>query len=74
LPQIAALADAHFVVEKSETLGRTLATLHRLDEGKGRVDEIARMIGGVTIGQATRRAAEELLKTRARGAALAKGS
>jgi DNA repair protein RecN (Recombination protein N) len=70
LPQIAALADAHFVIEKGETKGRTRATARRLQDGKERVDEIARMIGGVTIGQATRRAAEELLT--ARTAALSK--
>jgi DNA repair protein RecN (Recombination protein N) len=64
LPQIAALADTHFVIEKSETKGRTRATARRLSGGKERVDEIARMIGGVTVGQATRRAAEELLTAR----------
>jgi DNA repair protein RecN (Recombination protein N) len=64
LPQIAALADAHFVVEKAEKKGRTHATLHRLDEG-ARVDEIARMLGGVTVGKAARKAAEELLTARA---------
>jgi DNA repair protein RecN (Recombination protein N) len=64
LPQIAALADAHFVIEKSEAKGRTKATLHRLAEGAARVDEIARMIGGVTVGKAARRAAEELLAAR----------
>jgi DNA repair protein RecN (Recombination protein N) len=63
LPQIAALADAHFVVEKTEKKGRTHATLHRLDEG-ARVEEIARMLGGVTVGKAARKAAEELLTAR----------
>jgi DNA repair protein RecN (Recombination protein N) len=64
LPQIAALADTHFVVEKSETKGRTHATLHRLEDSKARVDEIARMLGGVTVGKAARKAAEELLTAR----------
>ncbi len=64
LPQIAALADAHFVIEKSEAKGRTLAALRRVEDGPGRIDEIARMIGGVTVGQAARRAAEELLTAR----------
>jgi DNA repair protein RecN (Recombination protein N) len=64
LPQIAALADAHFVIEKSEVKGRTLATLRKLAGGPARVDEIARMIGGVTVGKAARRAAEELLAAR----------
>jgi DNA repair protein RecN (Recombination protein N) len=64
LPQIAALADTHFVVEKSEDLGRTHVTLRRLEDGKARVDEVARMLGGVTVGKAARRAAEELLTAR----------
>jgi DNA repair protein RecN (Recombination protein N) len=64
LPQIAALADAHFVIEKSEENGRTLAALRRVEDGAARIDEIARMIGGVTVGQAARRAAEELLTAR----------
>lgn len=68
LPQIAALADTHFVIEKSEVKGRTRTTLRRVEDGPARVDEIARMIGGVTIGQAARRAAEELLTAR-RGSA-----
>jgi DNA repair protein RecN (Recombination protein N) len=64
LPQIAALADAHFVIEKSEAKGRTLASLRRVEDGPARIDEIARMIGGVTVGQAARHAAEELLTAR----------
>ncbi len=64
LPQIAALADTHFVIEKAEMKGRTRATLHKLEGGAARVDEIARMIGGVTVGKAARRAAEELLAAR----------
>jgi DNA repair protein RecN (Recombination protein N) len=64
LPQIAALADAHFVIEKSEAKGRTLASLRRVEDGPARIDELARMIGGVTVGQAARQAAEELLTAR----------
>ncbi len=63
LPQIAALADAHFVVDKSESSGRTHTTVRRLDAAE-RVDEIARMIGGLTVGEAARRAAAELLASR----------
>jgi DNA repair protein RecN (Recombination protein N) len=64
LPQIAALADSHFVIEKSEAKGRTVTALRRVQDGPARIDEIARMIGGVTVGQAARRAAEELLTAR----------
>jgi DNA repair protein RecN (Recombination protein N) len=60
LPQIAALADAHFVVDKSEARGRTSTTVKRLGSTE-RVDEIARMIGGIRVGDAARRAAAELL-------------
>ena len=61
LPQIAALADTQFVVGKSEAKGRTHTTVRRLTDDE-RIDEIARMIGGVRVGEAARRAAEEMLK------------
>jgi DNA repair protein RecN (Recombination protein N) len=60
LPQIAAQADAHFVVDKTESSGRTQTTVRRLSKAD-RVDEIARMIGGVKVGAAARRAAAEML-------------
>jgi len=60
LAQIAALADAHFVVDKQERDDRTYATVRKL-EPKQRVDEVARMIGGVKVGAAARKAAEELM-------------
>ena len=60
LPQIAALADAQFVVGKTESKGRTHTTVRRL-QAPERIEEIARMIGGVKVGDASRRAAEELL-------------
>ncbi len=61
LPQIAAQADVHFVVGKTEQRGRTTTTLRRLKDSE-RVDELARMIGGVRIGDAARRAASEMLR------------
>jgi DNA repair protein RecN (Recombination protein N) len=63
LPQIAALCDHHFVIDKTERRGRTTSTVKRLDD-KERVDEIARMIGGVKVGEAARRAAVELLSAK----------
>lgn len=63
LPQIAALADHHFVVGKTEAKGRTTSTVKRLSE-RERIDEIARMIGGVKVGEAARRAALELLSAK----------
>jgi DNA repair protein RecN (Recombination protein N) len=61
LPQIAALADTHFVVHKTEHRGRTMTTVRKLTEAE-RVDEVARMIGGLKVGDAARRAAEEMLR------------
>jgi DNA repair protein RecN (Recombination protein N) len=60
LPQIAALAAAHFVVDKSEGRGRTHTSVRRLLPAE-RVDEIGRMIGGIKVGEAARRAAAEML-------------
>jgi DNA repair protein RecN (Recombination protein N) len=61
LPQIAAFADAHFLVEKGEKAGRVCATVRKLDD-RERVEEIARMAGGEHITVSTRRHARELLK------------
>ena len=60
LPQIAALADVHFLVDKTEEKERTLTRVRRLSEAE-RVTEIARMIGGVKVGDAAKKAARELL-------------
>ena len=60
LPQIAALAESQFVVGKSEVKGRTVSTLRKLRD-RERIDEIARMIGGVKVGDAAKRTAEEML-------------
>lgn len=60
LPQIAALADAHFRVEKYEEAGRTETRVERLGS-EGRKDEVARMLGGLTVTARTRAAAQELL-------------
>ena len=65
LPQIAALADAHYVVDKHEGRDRTSTSVRRLTE-KERVDEIARMLGGIRVGDAARKAAAELLGARSR--------
>jgi DNA repair protein RecN (Recombination protein N) len=61
LPQIAAMADAHFVVQKDVEKGRTFTRVQRLLD-RERVDEVARMLGGVKITEQTRRHAEELVR------------
>jgi len=63
LPQIAALSDTHFVVGKTEAKGRTTSFVRHLSDAE-RVEEIARMIGGVKVGDAAKKAAVELLSAR----------
>jgi DNA repair protein RecN (Recombination protein N) len=60
LPQIAALAGAHFRIEKSAA-GRTALTTVEALEGDGVVSELVRMLGADASDGAARRHAEELL-------------
>jgi DNA repair protein RecN (Recombination protein N) len=60
LPQIAAFADQHFLIEKSERGGRTQTGV-RLMEPKERVEEIARMLSGATLTETSLRHAEQML-------------
>ena len=60
LPQIAALASAHFRIEKSAEADTTLATVEALD-ADGVVSELCRMLGAEESDEAARRHAEELL-------------
>ena len=60
LPQIAKFGDHHFRIAKTVAGGRTRTTIEPLD-GKGRIEEIARMLGGETIGDQTLAHARELL-------------
>lgn len=60
LPQIAAMADCHFSVEKSERDGRTFTLLQTLDR-PARVDEVARLTAGEKLTDAARQSAGELL-------------
>ena len=59
-PQIASKADAHFLISKQETNGRTESTVAMLDQ-QGRVNEISRIISGITVSEKQRNAAEDLL-------------
>jgi DNA repair protein RecN (Recombination protein N) len=59
LPQIAAYADQHFHVEKTELAGRTETHVHRLN-AVARKDELARMLGGHATSKAKAHAAELL--------------
>ncbi|MCS6861967.1 MAG: DNA repair protein RecN [Abditibacteriales bacterium] len=60
LPQIARYADAHFSVRKDTTEERTTVTVTRLSEQE-RVHELARMLGGAQVTEATLRHAAELV-------------
>ena len=59
LPQIAAYADHHFQVEKTELAGRTETHVRKLT-GTARKDELARMLGGHATSKAKAHAAELL--------------
>jgi DNA repair protein RecN (Recombination protein N) len=61
LPQIAAFADQHFLIEKSQRAGRTQTGV-RLMEPKERVEEIARMLSGASLTETSLRHAEQMLK------------
>ena len=61
LPQIAKFGSSHFCISKSVTGGRTRTKIQPLDKDQ-RVEELARMLGGVEITQATLAHARELLK------------
>ena len=61
LPQLAALADTHLLIAKSERDGRTYTSVTPLDF-EGRKRELARIIGGTNITETTLRSAEEMLR------------
>ena len=65
LPQIAARGATQFRIEKSVRGNRTITSVERLD-AEGRVDEVARMIGGAAITEPVRASARELLETAAK--------
>ena len=60
LPQLAAMADTHFSVEKGERGGRTYTEVRRLDREQRR-RELARLTGGSHVSQTMLDGAEELL-------------
>jgi DNA repair protein RecN (Recombination protein N) len=60
LPQVAAQADAQWQVSKGAQNGTTLSSIRTLAPEE-RIEEIARMLGGVTITETTRKHAAEML-------------
>ncbi len=60
LPQIARFGDHHFKISKETDAGRTYTTIEPID-GESRINEIARMLGGVKISKKTLDHAKEML-------------
>lgn len=61
LPQIAAMADAHFLIEKSVEHAATVSRIHALKEDES-IEELARMLGGVKITDTVLENAREMKK------------
>jgi DNA repair protein RecN (Recombination protein N) len=59
--QIVSLADQHYYIYKEEVAGRTETRLRELS-GEERVEEIARILGGMQVTDAQRESARELMK------------
>ena len=60
LPQIAALGDVHFAVEKLVEAGRTKTQIRRLEDAE-RAQQVATLISGAEITEATLKSARELM-------------
>ena len=61
LPQIAAMADAHFLIEKSVENTSTVSRIYKLSEEQS-ISELARMLGGVEITDTVMQSAKEMKK------------
>ncbi|MCX7846321.1 MAG: DNA repair protein RecN, partial [Dictyoglomaceae bacterium] len=61
LPQIAAMADRHFVINKETSDEKTTTTVQLLKENE-KVDEIARLVGGAIVTDLTIKHAKEMLE------------
>lgn len=61
LPQIAALADSHYLIKKSLINNKSITTINRLSYEE-RVMEMARILGGVNVTETTIDHAKEMLE------------
>ncbi len=61
LPQVAAQGDTHLLVEKGQTAGRTISSIEILTQAR-RIEEIARMLGGIAVSARTRALARDMLR------------
>ena len=61
LPQIAAFADQHFLIEKREDHGRTKTQVRLLND-RARVEEVARMLSGAIVTEASQQHASQMIE------------
>jgi DNA repair protein RecN (Recombination protein N) len=61
LPQIATFADHHYVIEKREAGGRAKTTVRQIS-GEERTEEVARMLSGAKLTEASRKHAEQMIR------------
>ncbi len=61
LPQIAAFADHHYLIEKKSAQGRTKTSVRRIEK-KERTEEVARMLSGAKLTEASIRNAEQMIQ------------
>ena len=59
MPQIAAMADTHFLIEKTANEEETTTSIYHLEE-EASVNEIARLLGGVEITDLVKQNAKEM--------------
>ena len=59
LAQIAAMADGHYIIEKTVEEGETATGIRRLDEAQA-TEELARILGGAQITDTVRKSAREM--------------
>ncbi|MDE3106363.1 MAG: DNA repair protein RecN [Acidobacteriota bacterium] len=71
LPQIAAFADQHFLIEKKSSAGRTHTGIRQMKDDE-RTQEIARMLSGAQVTESSLRHAESLIAASRSATALAK--
>ena len=64
LPQIAAFADHHYLIEKKTSQGRTKTSVRRI-ENRERTEEVARMLSGAKLTEASIRNAEQMIQENA---------
>ncbi len=66
LPQIAAMADSHYCIRKTENDGRNITEIEKLDR-EGSENELARLLGGASITRAVLENASEMKELARKG-------